>query len=108
MARNGKIFNFDSSWNKICVSSSRHTSVHSEDVSRPVFFQELQRMRIHIIQHMPFESVGHLSKWVNQPDNFVTVSHPYRTEWYPALECFDLCIVLGGSMSAKDTQKYPP
>jgi GMP synthase-like glutamine amidotransferase len=62
-------------------------------------------MRIHIIQHMPLETAGFLSKWANQPTNFVTVSHPYQTEWYPALECFDLCIVLGGSMSAKDTQK---
>ena len=64
-------------------------------------------MRIHIIQHMPFDSAGYLSDWANQPDNFVTVSRPFETEWYPSLECFDLCIVLGGAMSAKDTQKYP-
>lgn len=64
-------------------------------------------MRIHIIQHMPFDSAGYLSEWANQRNNFVTVSRPFEHEWYPSLECFDLCIVLGGSMSAKDTQKYP-
>jgi GMP synthase-like glutamine amidotransferase len=64
-------------------------------------------MRIHIIQHMPFETAGYLTTWANQPNNFVTVSRPYESEWYPSLESFDLCIVLGGSMSAKDTQKYP-
>ena len=64
-------------------------------------------MRIHIIQHMPYESTGFLSNWANQPNNFVTFSHPYQTEWYPSPECFDLCIVLGGSMSAKDTKKLP-
>jgi GMP synthase-like glutamine amidotransferase len=64
-------------------------------------------MRIHIIQHVPFEGPGFLTSWMNQQNNFITVSRQFETEWYPSLDGFDLCIVLGGPMSARDTQKYP-
>jgi GMP synthase-like glutamine amidotransferase len=64
-------------------------------------------MKIHIIQHVPFESPGYLISWIGQSNNFVTVSRPYEAEWYPAPDCFDLCIVLGGPMSAGDTQQFP-
>jgi GMP synthase-like glutamine amidotransferase len=64
-------------------------------------------MRIHIVQHVPFEPPGHLLSWANYSSDIVTFSRMHEAEWFPDPDLFDMLIVLGGPMSVQDTARYP-
>jgi GMP synthase-like glutamine amidotransferase len=63
-------------------------------------------MNIHFIQHVPFEDLGSLKNWVYKPSNKVTSTRLYEDNRFPFVELFDLLIVLGGSMSVHDEDRY--
>ena len=64
-------------------------------------------MRIHSLQHVPFEDIGSLLKDVQTSDHTLTTTHWYRGEQAPALDSFDLLIVMGGPMGVYDDDLYP-
>jgi GMP synthase-like glutamine amidotransferase len=64
-------------------------------------------MRIHFIQHVPFETPGFLGVWALHQADFITFSRPYETVWFPEPDQLDMIIVLGGPMSVNDTKRHP-
>jgi GMP synthase-like glutamine amidotransferase len=63
-------------------------------------------MRIHFFQHVPFEGLGSIQRWVESNSHSLTVTRFYLDESLPRLEDFDWLIVMGGPMSVNDGGRY--
>ncbi|WP_068617140.1 type 1 glutamine amidotransferase [Paenibacillus tuaregi] len=63
-------------------------------------------MRIHYLQHVPFESLGNIAKWAEERGHSVTGTHLYNDILFPEYSDFDLLIVLGGPMGVNDESEY--
>jgi GMP synthase-like glutamine amidotransferase len=63
-------------------------------------------MRIHFIQHVLFEHPGYLLTWAKQQNHSVSTSYIYEPKALPALEDFDMLIIMGGPMGAYEEDKY--
>jgi len=64
-------------------------------------------MRIHSLQHVPFEDIGSLNTDIHKPGFSLTTTHWYKGDGAPALESFDVLIVMGGPMGIYDEDLYP-
>jgi GMP synthase-like glutamine amidotransferase len=64
-------------------------------------------MRIHWLQHVPFEGLGSISDWAATTEARVTGSRMFAGDELPPLAAFDLLIVMGGPMSVNDTLSHP-
>jgi GMP synthase-like glutamine amidotransferase len=64
-------------------------------------------MRIHSLQHVPFEDIGSLTQDVIANDHSLTTTHWYKGDRAPALDSFDVLIVMGGPMGIYDDDIYP-
>jgi len=63
-------------------------------------------MNIHYLQHVPFEGLGSIEQWAIANDHHLSVTRLYAGDHLPALERFDLLIVLGGPMSVHDAFEH--
>jgi len=63
-------------------------------------------MRIHYLQHVPYEGLGAIAGWVETKGHTTTSTRFYRDEQPPRVENFDLLIVMGGPMSVNDESAY--
>lgn len=64
-------------------------------------------MRVHYIQHVPFEKLGVFETYFINKGYEVTFTKQCLGRELPALDAFDLLVVLGGPMGVGDTKKYP-
>ena len=64
-------------------------------------------MRIHSLQHVPFEDIGSLNKDIQELGFSLTTTHWYKGDSAPALESFDVLIVMGGPMGIYDEHLHP-
>mgnify|MGYP000849044073 CR=1 FL=1 len=64
-------------------------------------------MRIHALQHVPFEPPGSIEAWARHAGHALAITHLYRGDPLPAVEEPDLLVVLGGPMSVHDEARYP-
>ncbi|MCY1287498.1 Glutamine amidotransferase class-I [compost metagenome] len=64
-------------------------------------------MRVSILQHVPFEGCGRIGEWLDRHAAAVRLHHLYAGAPLPAVDDFDLLIVLGGPMSVHDEDQYP-
>ncbi|MDX2188396.1 MAG: type 1 glutamine amidotransferase [Bacteroidota bacterium] len=64
-------------------------------------------MRIHYIQHEPFEAPGYILNWIEEHKFTVTSTHIYEKIWFPDQNSFDFLIIMGGSMSVNDDDLLP-
>jgi len=64
-------------------------------------------MRIHSLQHVPFEDIGSLHNDVQKSGFNLSTTHWYKGESPPALESFDVLVVMGGPMGVYDEDIYP-
>ncbi|WP_417067187.1 type 1 glutamine amidotransferase [Niveibacterium terrae] len=64
-------------------------------------------MRVHVLQHVPFEALGSIDAWLAARDARVSWTRIYESAALPALAEFDLLIVLGGPMSVHDGELHP-
>ena len=64
-------------------------------------------MRIHSLQHVPFEDIGSMASDFAVRGYSVTSTHWYRGDVPPALASFDVLIVMGGPMGTYDEAIYP-
>ncbi len=64
-------------------------------------------MRIHALQHVPFEPPGSIEAWARYAGHALAVTHRYRGDPLPMAQDVDLLVVLGGPMSVHDEARYP-
>jgi GMP synthase-like glutamine amidotransferase len=64
-------------------------------------------MRIHYLQHVPFENPGRILEWADKNKGTVTATHLYKNEALPKVSDFDWLVVMGGPMNIYEDQKYP-
>ena len=64
--------------------------------------------KIHIINHVDFESAGYISDWIAENDLILSETNIYNNDNFPDLADFDCLVSMGGPMSAAlDDDKYP-
>lgn len=64
-------------------------------------------MRIHVLQHVPYESPGLITDWAKEKGFSVSFTRFYESEQFPSLEDIDLVVIMGGPMNIYENEKYP-
>jgi GMP synthase (glutamine-hydrolysing) len=65
-------------------------------------------MRIHYLQHVPFEDLGSMHGWFAERSDALTATHFYlQQKTLPPLDSFDWLVIMGGPMGVADTAVYP-
>ena len=66
-----------------------------------------KQIRIHYLQHVPFEGPGCIKEWTEKKNHQLSVTRLYEEEVPPALSEIDWLIIMGGPMGIYDDQEYP-
>ncbi|WP_375478998.1 type 1 glutamine amidotransferase [uncultured Nostoc sp.] len=64
-------------------------------------------MRIHYLQHVPFEGLASIEHWLTKKDYIISVTKFYNGDTLPSVDDLDWLIVMGGSMNIYEDDKYP-
>jgi GMP synthase (glutamine-hydrolysing) len=64
-------------------------------------------VRIHYLQHVPFEGLGSIATWVLGRNYPLSATKLYADEPLPPLAEVDWVVVLGGPMNIYEEQRYP-
>ena len=64
-------------------------------------------MRLHYLQHVPFENPGSILTWAEENGCSVTSTHFYDDETVPKHDDYDWLVVMGGPMNIYDEKNYP-
>ncbi len=64
-------------------------------------------MKIHYLQHVPFETPGEILTWAKERNYPVEGTMMFNNENLPNLGEFDLLFVMGGPMGVHDEKQYP-
>ena len=64
-------------------------------------------MRIHYLQHVPFEGLGNIENWASSKGHQVSDIQLYNNDPLPDLESFDWLIVMGGPMNIYQEDEFP-
>lgn len=64
-------------------------------------------MRIHYLQHVPFEGLASIEQWAIQQGNIISATQFYNGDTLPSVDDVDWVIVMGGSMNIYEDDKYP-
>lgn len=63
-------------------------------------------MKVHYLQHVPFEGLGYLEPWLTQHGHTISATHLYAGEALPDINDVDWLIVMGGPMSVNDEDEH--
>lgn len=63
-------------------------------------------MKIHYLQHVPFEEPGEIESWAESSGHSFRGSHLYRQDPLPSIDEIDLLVVMGGPMGVNDEDQY--
>ncbi|MDT3700393.1 MAG: type 1 glutamine amidotransferase [Thermincola sp.] len=64
-------------------------------------------MRIHYLQHVPFEAPANIIKWAESHNHSITATRLYMNEQLPGLKDFDWLVVMGGPMNIYQIEEFP-
>jgi GMP synthase-like glutamine amidotransferase len=64
-------------------------------------------MRLHCLQHVPFEDMANIGAWANGKGHTTSTTHLYEGEKPPALADLDWLVVMGGPMNIYEEDEYP-
>src|SRR5512136_1520357 len=64
-------------------------------------------MKVHVLQHLPFEDLGNIAPDLKARGAQVSYTHFFENPQLPPLDGFDLIIIMGGSMSVNDEEQLP-
>jgi len=64
-------------------------------------------LRIHYLQHVPFEGPGFIESWAQVRGHRLTATRLYAGQRLPADEAFDWLFILGGPMNVYEESRYP-
>ncbi|MCS6833120.1 MAG: homoserine O-succinyltransferase [Flammeovirgaceae bacterium] len=62
-------------------------------------------MRVHYLQHVPFEGLGNIEAWIKEKNYALSATHFYQHDELPNLDELDTLIIMGGPMGAYDEDK---
>jgi len=62
----------------------------------------IKALRIHYLQHVPFEGLGYIENWIKENNHILTATKFYEEYTFPELSDFDWLIVMGGPMGVYD------
>ena len=63
-------------------------------------------MRIHYIQHVPFEDPAGIFVWAEKKKHSLTATKLFEQASFPGMEEFDWLIIMGGPMNVYEYDKY--
>lgn len=63
-------------------------------------------MRVHYLQHEPYENLGCIEDWINKNRGSLSATKFFEDTKLPGLSDFDFLIVMGGPMGIHDEDKY--
>lgn len=63
-------------------------------------------MKIHCIRHEPFEGLAYIEDWIREMNFPLSYTHTFRNEEFPEINSFDLLIVMGGTVSVYEEDKF--
>jgi GMP synthase-like glutamine amidotransferase len=63
-------------------------------------------MKLHYLQHEPFENPGTILEWARGQRHSVSATLVYKGEPLPSLNAFDILVIMGGGMSVYEEDKY--
>ncbi len=64
-------------------------------------------MKVHVLQHVPYENIGSISSWLNAHRATVSYTRFYQYPILPNLNDIDLVVAMGGPMSVNDEAEFP-
>jgi GMP synthase-like glutamine amidotransferase len=64
-------------------------------------------MRVHVLQHVPFEGLGSIGPWLEKQKAKVSFTRFFASSQLPAFNSVDMIIAMGGPMSVNDQDKLP-
>ncbi len=64
-------------------------------------------MRIHVLQHVPFEGPGHIAQWVADHGHSLTITRFFANENLPHPHDFDRLMIMGGPMNIYEEKRFP-
>lgn len=91
-----------------CTPLTPGCVLHGHDLLGGVPHRQETHLRVHVLQHVPFEGLGSIADWLagRKADvTFTRLFDPCHT--LPETAAFDLLIALGGPMSVNDEARLP-
>lgn len=67
----------------------------------------MKQLRIHYIQHIPFEDLASIAEWVQVRGHQLSHTRMFTEDPFPPIETIDWLIIMGGFMSTGDEAEYP-
>ena len=64
-------------------------------------------MKLHYLQHVPFEGLGSIEAWAERHGHWITVTRFHAGDSLPPINAFDWLVILGGPMNVYEDLKYP-
>lgn len=64
-------------------------------------------MRVHILQHVPFEDIGSMTRWFAARGAELSYTRFFESAVLPATTDFDFVVAMGGPMSVNDEASLP-
>ena len=64
-------------------------------------------MNISVLQHAAFEGPGEIAVWAKLHGHTLRLHHLYRGDELPAVDSFDLLVVMGGEMNIYQDRDFP-
>jgi GMP synthase-like glutamine amidotransferase len=64
-------------------------------------------MRIHSLEHEPFEGLANIEVWAKKKGHSITRTLLFNNEGLPDISDFDWLFIMGGSMNIYEEEKYP-
>jgi len=64
-------------------------------------------VRIHALQHVAFEGLGHIGHWVEKQGYPLSMTRLYAGDPLPTLADFDRLVIMGGPMNIYEDGQYP-
>lgn len=64
-------------------------------------------MRIHYLQHVPFEGIGCIHEWAEHKGHALSATALYADAALPHPSEFDLLVIMGGPMGVRDDLAFP-
>ena len=63
-------------------------------------------MRVHVLQHVPFEGLGSIEPWLAQRGTEIRYTRFFERDPLPDLDAVDLLVAMGGPMSVNDEAQF--